>query len=63
MKTNTAFGLFIVGLLMCLGGVGGVEASIDNGTLVQSFAIACVGLCVMYCGVSAMNVSGYYDQQ
>lgn len=62
MKTSTAFGLFILGLLMALGGVGGVENSIENGALVQSFAIACVGLCVMYCGVSAMQVSDYYDK-
>ena len=61
MKSKTAFGLFIVGLLMCVGGVGGVEASLDNGALVQSFAIACVGLCIMYCGVTALNVSEYYD--
>ncbi len=61
MKSNTAFGLFIVGLLMCIGGVGGVEHSLDNIALVQSLAIAVVGLCVMYCGVTALKVSESYD--
>lgn len=61
MKSTTAFGLFVVGLLLALGGVGGVEASVETGALVQSFAVACVGLCIMYCGVTALNVSESYD--
>lgn len=61
MNTNTAFGLFIVGLIMCLGGVGGVETSTTTLALIQSTVIAIVGLAVMYCGTTALNVSNYWD--
>lgn len=63
MKTSTAFALFIVGLVVTMLGVGGVEASMDNLQLLQALAVSCVGLAVMYCGTLAMNVSNYYDAE
>ena len=63
MKTSTAFGLFLFGLVLTLGGVGGVEASVENVALLQSLAVSIVGMALMYCGVTALNVSSYYDEQ
>lgn len=61
MNTNTAFGLFITGLLLTLGGVGGVEHSVDAVALVQSLAVSIVGLALMFASVTAMNVTGFLD--
>ena len=63
MKTGTAFFVFMTGLITTLMGVGGVENSIENGDLLTSVIVACVGLSVMFVGTSAMKVSNYYDQQ
>ncbi len=42
--------VFIVGLLVTMLGVGGVENSITNTELLQSLAVAVTGLGCMYCG-------------
>lgn len=63
MKTPTAFGMFLSGLLLTLGGVGGVEHSVETLALVQSLAVSIVGMSLMYCGATALNVAGYYDEQ
>ncbi len=42
--------VFIVGLLVTMLGVGGVENSITNTELLQSLAVAVTGLACMYCG-------------
>ena len=56
MSEKSAMFLVAVGLLMALGGVGGVEQSIATIELVQSIAVALVGLAVMGCGVLAIKV-------
>jgi hypothetical protein len=43
---------FIFGLIVVLGAVGGAEASTNTVALIQSAAIACVGLSIMLIGVS-----------
>jgi hypothetical protein len=48
---------FILGLIVVLGAVGGAEASTTTVTLVQSIAIACVGLSIMLIGVSNIKSS------
>lgn len=53
---RTEFFLFIVGLLMALGGVGGVENSITDMDFVGALAIACLGCAVMWCGVMMMKI-------
>jgi hypothetical protein len=45
----------ILGLLLTLGGVGGVENSADNVALIQSVAIAAVGLALMYVGSMSLK--------
>jgi hypothetical protein len=63
MKTRTAFALFILGLIMTMFGVGGVENSIANADLLSSIAVSCVGLAIMYAATTAMRVADYYDQR
>ena len=61
MKTNTAFGIFMFGLILTMGAVGGMDTA-DTIALVQCVGIALVGLSLMFVGTSAMNVSDYYDK-
>lgn len=61
MNTKTAFALFVLGLLMTLGGVGGVEQSLATVDLLSSLAVSAVGLALMYVSTLAMNVSAHYD--
>ena len=42
----------MLGLLITMGAVGGIELSMDTVALVQASAIAVVGLAVMAIGVS-----------
>jgi hypothetical protein len=63
MKTSTAFAVFILGLIMTMFGVGGVENSIATVDLLSSLAVSCVGLAIMYAATTAMQVSSYYDQR
>lgn len=56
MSERSVMFLTIVGLIMALGGVGGVEQSITDLELVQSTLVAIVGVCVMGCGVLAIRV-------
>jgi uncharacterized membrane protein len=42
--------VFIVGLLIVLAGVGGVEQSITDAELTSALLVALVGLGSMYCG-------------
>jgi uncharacterized membrane protein len=43
------FFVFITGLLLTLGGVGGIENSVTNAELTSSLIVACVGLAIVYC--------------
>ena len=61
MKTNTAFGLFIFGLVLTMFGVGGVENSISNGELLSAVAVSALGLGLMYCGTLGVRNGSYYD--
>ena len=47
----------VVGFIIIMGGVGGVEASLDNATLTQSALICLVGLMVFANGVFALAQS------
>lgn len=42
--------VFITGLLLTLGGVGGIEHSVTDAELTSSLLISVVGLAIMYCG-------------
>lgn len=55
MSEKSAMFVAMVGLVMTLGGVGGVENSITNAELLDSVIVAVVGLMVMGCGVLAIK--------
>ncbi len=46
---------FMIGLILAMGGVGGVETSLSNWVLFQSSVIAFVGIALMAVGVSYVN--------
>lgn len=46
---------FILGLVITMGGVGGVETSISNLALLQSTLVAIAGLAIMAVGVSYVH--------
>jgi hypothetical protein len=61
MTTNQAFFVFIAGLILTLGAVGGVEASVDAEQLTGSLLLAVLGLLAMYAGTLGFRNSHYYD--
>jgi hypothetical protein len=46
---------FILGLVVVLGALGGIESSINTIPMIQSFGIAIVGLAIMLIGVSNLQ--------
>ena len=62
MNTVTTMIMFLVGLVVTLLGVGGVEASQNNYQAAGAVLVALGGLAIMGCGVLASQVSDYYDR-
>ena len=60
MTNKQAMFVFVVGLLMTFGAVGGIETSVSNSDLVSSMLVAIVGLLTMYCGMLGMRNAEYY---
>ncbi len=60
MSSKQAMYVFIVGLLITFGAVGGIEQSVTNTELMSSMCIAIVGLLTMYAGSLAIRNSEYY---
>ena len=50
--------VFIVGLIVTMLGVGGVESSITNTELLQAVLVAVTGLGCMYCGTLLIKRTG-----
>jgi len=61
MKSKTAFVLFIVGLLMTFGAVGGMEDPALVDRLSEQIIMVIVGLGLMLCGALGLQASEYYD--
>ena len=61
MTTKSAMFVFIVGLLMTFGAVGGIEVAVSNTDLMSSMVVAIVGLLTMYCGMLGLKGAEYYD--
>jgi hypothetical protein len=55
--------LIVAGLILTLGAVGGIEASVDNEQLLGSMLLAILGLLSMYAGVLGLRGADYYDAQ
>jgi len=56
MSEKSAMFLVITGLVITMFGAGGIENSIQTVDLLQSIAVAIVGLAVMGCGALAIRV-------
>ena len=61
MTTNQAMFVFISGLILTLGAVGGIEASVDNEQLTGSLLLAVIGLLGMYAGTLGFRNAEYFD--
>jgi len=61
MTTNQAMFVFVAGLLLTLGAVGGVEASVDAEQLTGSLLLAVLGLLAMYAGTLGFRNADYYN--
>ena len=61
MTTNQAMFVFISGLLLTLGAVGGIEASVDNDQLTGSLLLAVIGLLGMYAGTLGFRNAEYFN--
>ena len=63
MTSKSAMFLIVAGLILTLGAVGGIEASVDNEQLLGSMLLAILGLLSMYAGVLGLRGADYYDAQ
>ena len=61
MTTRSAMFVFIVGFIMTLGAVGGIEVSETNTDMMSSMVIAIVGLLTMFCGTLGLNRAHMFD--
>jgi uncharacterized membrane protein HdeD (DUF308 family) len=59
MTQKQSMFVFIAGLLLTFGAVGGIEVAQDE-QLVGSMLLAIVGLLTMYCGVLGLRNSEFY---
>lgn len=60
MTEKSAMFVVIVGLVMTMAGVGGIENSVENSQLVTSMLVAITGLLTMYAGVLGLRNADQY---
>jgi len=61
MTTKAAMFVFITGLLMTFGAVGGIEVSVTNEDMMSSMVIAIIGLLAMYAGTLGLRNAHMFD--
>ncbi len=61
MTTKGATFVFITGMLMTMGAVGGIEMSTTNEDMMSSMVIAIIGLLAMYAGTLGLRNAHYFD--
>lgn len=61
MTDRTAMFMVMAGMILCLFGVGGIEASLDTVGLLQGILVSVVGLMTMGVGVLALNINTQTD--
>jgi hypothetical protein len=61
MTTKAAMFVFIVGLIMTFGAVGGIEVSTTNEDMMSSMVIAIIGLLTMYAGTLGFRNAHLFD--
>jgi hypothetical protein len=59
MTQKQSMFVFIAGLILTFGAVGGIEVA-EDGQLLGSMLLAIVGLLTMYCGVLGLRNSELY---
>jgi hypothetical protein len=59
MTQKQSMFVFIAGLILTFGAVGGIEVA-EDGELLGSMLLAIVGLLTMYCGVLGLRNSELY---
>ena len=59
MTQKQSMFVFIAGLILTFGAVGGIEVA-EDGQLLGSMLLAIVGLLTMYCGVLGLRKSELY---
>jgi hypothetical protein len=62
MGKNSAVFLIISGLIITLGGVGGIENSINDEQMLSSAIFAILGLLTMYAGLLGIRNADFYDR-
>jgi len=62
MGKNSAIFLIIAGLIITLGGVGGIETSINDEQMLSSAVFAILGLLTMYAGLLGIRNADFYDR-
>ena len=62
MTSKQAMFVFIVGLIITFGAVGGIETARDEQLLSCMF-VAIVGLLTMLCGSLGLKGAAYYDER
>jgi hypothetical protein len=60
MTEKSAMFVLIIGFLITLGGVGGVENNVETIAMLDSLVISIVGLAIMYCGALGLRNSNLY---
>ena len=63
MTTKNAMFVFIVGFIMTLGAVGGIEVSTSNDDMMSAMIFAIIGLLTMLCGMLGLKGAAYYDNK
>jgi hypothetical protein len=53
--------VFIAGLILTLGGVGGIETSVNDEQMLGSMLLALLGLLSMYAGTLGFRNAHYFD--
>ena len=59
MTQKQSMFVFIAGLILTFGAVGGIEVA-EDGQLLGSMLLAIIGLLTMYCGVLGLRNSELY---
>jgi uncharacterized membrane protein len=62
MTSKQSMFVLIVGLIMTMGAVGGIEMATDE-QLLSCMMFAIVGLLTMLCGTLGMKTAAYYDER
>lgn len=61
MTSRTGMFLLMLGLVLTMFGVGGVENSVTDTELLSSVAVSALGLGIMWAGTLGVRGGEYYD--